>query len=274
MSFVSDLLFGPDEPPAPDYAGAAAVSGESAVEVAQIQQKTERDRLAWAKEKDVAQVALGERAILAQERGQEFQETQYNDWDAVFGDLQTNIGEYYKQLGPEKIESQGLQANQKAFQKQQISLAKQMQQRGIQQSGVEAAAMTQLAGTKAIADASIRAGAEEQSYAKKAGFLGIGLGQGAQMLGTVAQQQSNVGYAFGTAMQGSSQGGQLVSGAYSGLSSAQGQQSQGHFGAQQSYISGGASIFRAQSGAAASNYAANMGFAGSMMGGAEAPWVF
>ena len=58
MSFVSDLLFGPDEPPAPDYAGAAAVSGESAVEVAQIQQKTERDRLAWAKEKDVAQVAL------------------------------------------------------------------------------------------------------------------------------------------------------------------------------------------------------------------------
>jgi len=285
MGGIVDAIFGSnDPPPAPDYAGAASVSGEHAVEVAEIQQTTAREQIASAeriaaaatatqvealeaaRDLETRNIAMGERGITLQEEGLAFQKSQYADWESVYGSLQENIGDYYQQLGPDKIMSQGLQATQAAFQKHQAQLQKTFEQRGLTGSGIEAAAETSLAGQQAIAEAGIRAGAEEQAMTQKQQFLGLGLGQGSAMLGTIAQQQGTAGQAFqtagaqalqaGVAVQGAYggiagaqlSGGQLVQQGYGALGTAQGQQMAGHFGTQQSYISGGASIYGAQAG--------------------------
>jgi hypothetical protein len=102
--------------------------------------------------------------------------------------------------------------------------------------------------------------------AQKQQFLGLGLGQGSAMLGTIAQQQGTVGSAFQSAGQQALQAGQLTQGAFGGVAGAQlsggqlVQQGYGTLGQAQgglanihgnlagSYISGGASIYGAQAG--------------------------
>lgn len=115
-----------------------------------------------------------------------FQKEQYKDWKAIYGDIQENLGEYYKNLTPEKLTSVGLVNQQKEYQMMKLNLEKEFAQKGISGSGVETAMKTSLAFQNAEARAGIRTGAEEAVAEKKLQFLGVGLGQGTAMLGNIA----------------------------------------------------------------------------------------
>lgn len=115
----------------------------------------------------------------------DFQREQYKDWQSVYGELQENLGEHYKNLGPEKITALGLQQQQAAHQQSQDQIQRTMAQRGLGDSKFEAYAMTTADINNSNARAQIRATAEEKSALQKMSFLGIGLGQGTQMLGHV-----------------------------------------------------------------------------------------
>lgn len=126
-------------------------------------------------------------AALAMAKEQiKFQKEQYADWKAVYGDIQSNLGDYYKKLTPEKITALGLQNQQKEFQMAMEQVDADFARRGISaDSGVVKAVKTRATFQNATARAAIRTGAEEAVNQQKLGFLGVGLGQGAQMLGIV-----------------------------------------------------------------------------------------
>ena len=123
----------------------------------------------------------------------EFQREQYKDWKAVYGELQDNLGAYFNALGPEKITALGLQEQQLAHQESEEQIRRTMAQRGLSGSKFETYVQTMSDVDNANKRATIRATAEERSAQQRMSFLGLGLGQGTQMLG-----QINSAYNIGT----------------------------------------------------------------------------
>lgn len=129
-----------------------------------------------------------------------FQKEQYTDWKAIYGDLQDNLGQYYNNLDPDKIVAMGLQNQQREFQQVDAALKRDFAQRGLQNSGAEVtqSAISQV--QNATARAAIRTLAPQQVAEQKLGFLGVGLGQGTQMLGLINNSAANVTNAFSNAV--------------------------------------------------------------------------
>lgn len=130
----------------------------------------------------------------------DFQKQQYQDFQSVYGDLQTNIGNYYKNLTPDKITALGLENQQKEFQTVDKSIKQDMAQKGLTDSGIETAALTDNQFKNATARASIRTNADQAVIDEKLKFLGIGLGQGTQELGIIANSAGNVTNAYSNAV--------------------------------------------------------------------------
>lgn len=151
--------------------------------------------------------ALARDNIAFQKQQLEFQKDQYADWKAIYGDLQENLGEYYKNLSGSTLVAPQLQAQATEYQKALRETTQQLAQRGLSGSGMEAQALTSMAMQSAGQRATIRASTDQQAAEKKLQFLGIGLGQGTNMLGTIAGQSQTVGTAASTASSNVLQGG-------------------------------------------------------------------
>ena len=121
----------------------------------------------------------------------EFQQEQYDDWKSIYGDLQEDIGTYYKNLTGDSISSQQLTAIQKESQAAQTQIDQSLAQRGLTGSGLQAEATTQNILGTAQQKANVRANADRVAEEQKMQFLGLGLGQGTEMLGTQAQVASS-----------------------------------------------------------------------------------
>lgn len=141
----------------------------------------------------------------------EFQKEQYNDWNAIYGDLQKNLGDFYKNMSADteiaKIDtnlSLQLQNIAQEYSAASRDLQRQTAQSGIEGSGIVGAMQTQMAQSQAqdrsqartMADIE-KSNADELVAQKQMGFLGLGLGQGTAMLGTMTSQAGNVGSAYG-----------------------------------------------------------------------------
>lgn len=115
----------------------------------------------------------------------EFQREQYNDWKNIYGDIQANMGDYYKNLDPDKLVALGLENQQREYQAVSTALEKEYAQRGLSGSGTEEFLKSSSAVQNATAKAVIRSSGDKMVNEEKMKFLGLGLGQGTQMLGTV-----------------------------------------------------------------------------------------
>lgn len=135
----------------------------------------------------------------------QFQKDQYSDWKAVYGDIQENLGEYYNNLTGDKIATMGLQNQQKEYQAAVKAIEKDAAQRGIANSGVEYATKSAATFQNAAIKADIRSTADQKAAEQKLGFLGVGLGQGTQMLGEINNAASNVNTAFNTGIGATTQ---------------------------------------------------------------------
>jgi len=120
-----------------------------------------------------------------------FQRDQYNDWKSIYGPLQEDLGTYFKNLTGNKLAAQHIEAIQLESQKAQTNVDAALAQRGLSQSGLEAQALMQNQFSAASQKANIRANADQLANQQKMGFLGLGLGQGTQMLGINAQVSNN-----------------------------------------------------------------------------------
>jgi len=120
-----------------------------------------------------------------------FQRDQYNDWKDIYGPLQEDLGTYYKNLNGDKLTAQHLQAIQQESQKAQTNVDAALAQRGLSGSGLEANALMQNQFNTAAQKANVRANSDQIAAQQKMGFLGLGLGQGTQMLGINANVSNN-----------------------------------------------------------------------------------
>lgn len=116
----------------------------------------------------------------------EFQREQYDRWVSIYGDLQENLGKYYETLGPERIISFGLQAQQREYQKAKIDINKNLARRGLSDSKFADYTRSNLRLSNAQSRAQIRATAPDVVRQQQQNWLGIGLGQQIQLLNTNA----------------------------------------------------------------------------------------
>jgi len=116
-----------------------------------------------------------------------FQREQYNDWKNIYGPLQEDLGTYFKNLTGDAKAAQQIVAIQAESQRAQNQIDTQLAQRGLDQSGMQAELLNNNLYATAMSKANARANADTQAAQEKMGFLGIGLGQGTQMLSINAQ---------------------------------------------------------------------------------------
>jgi len=113
----------------------------------------------------------------------EFQKSQYDDWKNIYGPLQEDLGTYFKNLTGDKLATQQIEAIQRESQQAQTNIDQQLAQRGLDQSGLQAEAIMRNQLTSSTAKANARANSDQLAANQKLGFLGLGLGQGTNMLG-------------------------------------------------------------------------------------------
>lgn len=106
-----------------------------------------------------------------------FAQQQYDDWKAVYGDLQENLGNYYNNLDTSKMTAEHLQAFEKEKDAQLTKVRETLEQRGISTSGLAGAVEKDFAYQSAVERAKIRAEAPMKKAALQQQFLQIGLGQ-------------------------------------------------------------------------------------------------
>ena len=115
----------------------------------------------------------------------EFQREQYEDWKNIYGDIQENLGEYFKNLGPERIVTLGLQKQQEEHQRTVKQINQTLAQRGLQDSKFESYLQTSADSMNNLRRADIRATADEKVAQQKMSFLQLGLNQGSEMRGNI-----------------------------------------------------------------------------------------
>ena len=106
-----------------------------------------------------------------------FQKEQYQDWKDIYGDVEENLSEFYQNYDAEEVTSLGLQNIEKEYAASKDVLIKELAQRGMDTSGLTAAALTSLAGQKASGKAQVRAEAPLKAAQAQGEFLALGMGQ-------------------------------------------------------------------------------------------------
>lgn len=145
-----------------------------------------------------AQAAAAERSAAGQQKlsreQMEYNIYQQQRWESIYGPIQDNLSSYYQGLDPDKFQTQMNVDIGTAYNIAQEQLTASLAARGIQGSGVEAAALAQLEQGRADALSQTRVGAEEQVAGMQSSFLGMGLGQQAGL-------RQGVNQAFGAGQQ-------------------------------------------------------------------------
>lgn len=160
--------------------------------------KGEKAALNAAKDANAQANALSKEQIALMKEELQFQKDQYQDWKDIYGDLQENLGDYYKNMSADNVIAMNLTQQQRAYQEATKEMEREFAQRGLAGSNMEAATKSSASFQNANTRATIRASADAYVAEKQTGFLGIGLGQGASMLGNIGAAAGNVGNAYNT----------------------------------------------------------------------------
>ena len=142
---------------------------------------------AGAERREEAANKAADRSYALTDKQLEFQKKQYEEWKSIYGDLQENLNDYYSNMTTDKYITQSNQQVEQQFSLQQKRLQQTLAQRGIDNSGIEAAAQLAMSTKLAEDKANVRMTADDYVNKQKMQFVGLGLGQGTQMLGTQAQ---------------------------------------------------------------------------------------
>jgi len=139
----------------------------------------------------------------AQKNQLAFEQQKLADWNRVYGPIQDNLSNYYANLTPEYIETQGLEAVEleraKALERVEVNLA----QRGITDSGIASRVVKDVELNTAQQRAQVRATAPTMVAEEQSRFLQIGLGQnpGESMSRSLANQSLQRGAESAAASQ-------------------------------------------------------------------------
>jgi len=134
-----------------------------------------------------------------------FERKKYDDWKAIYGNIEENLGKFYESLTPEKLTTQSLEAYEMEFSNAIKSVQENFAQRGIDDdAGVNFAVEQTAAYTRAKDRAKIRIEADNNVREQQMAFLNTGLGQnpGSSMSQALSNQASQAGTLALSAAQG------------------------------------------------------------------------
>lgn len=135
-----------------------------------------------------------------------FEQQKYNRYLDLYGDMEENLSEFYSNLTPEYLETQGLQQEQQAYQQSITQMRERFAQTGITggaQADIEARSELEHAKSRA----GIRAEAPIKAAEQKAAFLGMGVEpQGMSSALATQAQQAGRGEAAEAAIWGQAAG--------------------------------------------------------------------
>ena len=120
-----------------------------------------------------------------------FSKQQYDDWQSIYGPIQDNLSNYYKNLSSDSIASLGIQSIEKEYARSSQLLEQTLAKRGITNSGATTQSMTQLESARMLGRAEVQANAPMVAAQQQQGFLNAGLGIQSQAL-------SGINSAYGT----------------------------------------------------------------------------
>lgn len=106
-----------------------------------------------------------------------FAQQQYDDWLDVFGPIQNNLSNYYKNLTPARIEAQGREAIELERDQWLSRVEEGFAARGLSDSALAGSAVADIERSTAVAKAGVSASAEQMAAQEKLNFLTLGYGQ-------------------------------------------------------------------------------------------------
>lgn len=127
----------------------------------------------------------------------EFQKQQYSNWEDIFGPIQQNLSNYYKNLSSDTIASSGLQNIEQQYIASRQNLDTQLAKRGITNSGATAAGLTQLETARMLGKAQVQTNAPMIAAQQQSNFLAGGLGQQSQLQQGISNTYANQMNMFG-----------------------------------------------------------------------------
>lgn len=127
----------------------------------------------------------------------EFQKQQYENWESIFGPIQQNLSNYYKNLNSDTIASSGLQNIEQQYIASRQNLDTQLAKRGITNSGATAAGLTQLETARMLGKADIQTKAPMLAAQQQSNFLAGGLGQQSSLQNGISGAMTNQMNMFG-----------------------------------------------------------------------------
>jgi hypothetical protein len=119
---------------------------------------------------------LGEQSLELDREAFAFEQQRYSDWKSIFGDIQTNLKDYYASRTPRALTASNLQAFETEKARALTNLRESFETRGIANSGLAMAAESDLEMMSMGERARIRAEAPGMAAAEKLSFLTAGLG--------------------------------------------------------------------------------------------------
>lgn len=140
----------------------------------------------------------------------DFAKQQYSDWQAIYGPIQKNLGAYYDNLTPTRIEAQGRQAIELERSDYISRIEENFQQRGLGDSALEASTLADVERTVGQQKAQLAVEAPIKAAQEKLNFLTIGYGNNPanmtqQVLSNVSSRKADQAYksevAAGQALQ-------------------------------------------------------------------------
>lgn len=105
-----------------------------------------------------------------------FERQRYNDWKAIYGDIEQGLADYYEELTPARFISQNFDAYEQEYADTRKRLQESLTQRGIRaDSGVAVSLDAGMELARTEYRAGVRANAEQEVADRKQSFLGLGV---------------------------------------------------------------------------------------------------
>lgn len=124
----------------------------------------------------------------------QFDKQRYNRWKSIYGELETNLGNFYKGLSPDTYAAQGLQTLEQSFSDQIGKLNEMFAQEGVS-AGAKAELLTGATLQHAKDKATTRFEAPFKVAEQQSNFLALGLGQGDKIANNITNDMKGVGEA-------------------------------------------------------------------------------
>jgi len=140
---------------------------------------------------------LGQQQLQLSREQMEFNIYQQQQWESIYGSIQDNLSSYYSNLDPSKFKAEFDVDINESFDRAQAQVDANLASRGLQGSGIEAQAVSDIEQGRADALSQSRTQADQEVARQQAGFLGLGMGQQQQNVANINQSYGTQSSALG-----------------------------------------------------------------------------